>query len=143
MKTAKLTIEARVIGLLRSHQHGAGCASINCPAQAAVSVGGQIAGPALVEVHMPGRSVAAGENLSVNDRQGPIAVKVTAGKYTLHQHFGIEASHPKKVLPCKAASAEFAPDPALDPLWISAFEPFHGAIKKDFGFQVTLKVAPE
>jgi hypothetical protein len=142
-KSAKLTIEARVIGLLRSHQHGCGSASINCPAHAAVSVGGQITGPALVELNMPGRSVAAGENLSVNDRQGPIAVKVTAGKYTLHQHFGIQATHPKKLLPCKAASAEFAPDPALDPLWISAFEPFHGAIKKDFGFQVTVKVASE
>ena len=35
------------------------------------------------------------------------------------------------------------PDPALDPLWISAWEPFHGAAKKDFGFQVTLKVAAE
>ena len=41
----------------------------------------------------------------------------------------------------KASSAEFAPDPALDPLWISYWEPFHGAAKKDFGFQVTLKVA--
>jgi hypothetical protein len=35
------------------------------------------------------------------------------------------------------------PDPALDPLWISAFEPFHGAQKKDFGFRVTIKVEPE
>src|SRR5207248_7085643 len=108
---------------------------INCHAHAGVTVFGQVGGPALLEVDLPGRSVAGGENLSVNDRQGPIAVKVAAGKYTLHEHFGIEASHPKKVLPCKAASAEFAPDPALDPLWISAFEPFHGAIKKDFGFQ--------
>ena len=41
----------------------------------------------------------------------------------------------------KRPSAEFAPDPALDPLWISYWEPFHGAIKKDFGFQVTLKVS--
>ena len=55
----------------------------------------------------------------------------------------MQASHPKKLLPCKAASAEFAPDPALDPLWISAFEPFHGAQKKDFGFRVTIKVEPE
>ena len=54
-----------------------------------------------------------------------------------------KAAHPKKVLPCKAASAEFAPDPALDPLWISYWEPFHGAQKKDFGFQVTVKVAAE
>jgi len=44
--------------------------------------------------------------------------------------------------PCKAASAEFAPEQALDPLWISYWEPFHGAAKKDFGFQITLKVAP-
>ena len=50
---------------------------------------------------------------------------------------------PKTLLPCKAPSAEFAPDPALDPLWISYWEPFHGAAKKDFGFQVILKVSPD
>ena len=32
---------------------------------------------------------------------------------------------------------------ALDPLWISAWEPFHGASKKDFGFQIILKVSAE
>src|SRR5262249_13836433 len=53
------------------------------------------------------------------------------------------ATHPRALLLCYAASAEFAPDPALDPLWISYWEPFHGAIKKDFGFQITVKVAPQ
>jgi hypothetical protein len=43
----------------------------------------------------------------------------------------------------KGPSAEFAPDPALDPLWISYKEPFHGATKKDFGFQMTLKVVED
>jgi hypothetical protein len=28
-------------------------------------------------------------------------------------------------------------------LWLSYKEPFHGAIKKDFGFQVTLKLAED
>jgi hypothetical protein len=87
--------------------------------------------------------VACGENLSVNDREGPATAPIVPGKYTLHQVFGIAASHPRSLKFCKAASAEFAPDPALDPLWISYWEPFHGASKKDFGFQVTLKVAPE
>ncbi len=32
---------------------------------------------------------------------------------------------------------------AFDPLWLSYKEPFHGAIKKDFGFQVTLKVVED
>jgi hypothetical protein len=44
---------------------------------------------------------------------------------------------------CKGPSAEFAPDPAIDPLWLSYKEPFHGAAKKDFGFQVILKVAED
>jgi hypothetical protein len=47
------------------------------------------------------------------------------------------------VLPCKAASSELAPDPALDPLWISYWEPFHGIAKKGFGFQVTIKAAED
>jgi hypothetical protein len=61
----------------------------------------------------------------------------------LRQSLNVSAYHPHSLLPCKTASAEFAPDPALDPLWISYWEPFHGAQKKDFGFQVVLKVAPE
>src|SRR5262245_36270718 len=142
IKKVKLSIEARVIGLLRCHACGGGSAGITCPAHAAVAPCGA-AGSALVEVGLPGRSVVGGENLSVNDQQGPVSAVVPLGRYTLHEQFGVQASHPKKLLPCKAASAEFAPDPALDPLWISAFEPFHGAQKKDFGFRVTIKVEPE
>jgi hypothetical protein len=144
VKRAKLTIEARVIGLLRSHEKGGGSASITCPAHALVVPSGVVGTvPAVVEVSLPGRAVASGENLSVNDKCGPVMAVVQAGKFTLREQFGIHAAHPKKVLPCKAASAEFAPDPALDPLWISYWEPFHGAQKKDFGFQVTVKVSPE
>jgi hypothetical protein len=142
IKKVKLSIEARVIGLLRTHACGGGSAGITCPAHAVVFPCGT-AGVGLVEVGLPGRTVGGGENLSVNDQQGPVSAVVPLGRYTLHEQFGVQASHAKKLLPCKAASAEFAPDPALDPLWISAFEPFHGAQKKDFGFRVTIKVEPE
>jgi hypothetical protein len=138
VKAAKLTLEARVIGLLRSHPKGGGsaeesggCATVVC-------------GPSeVVTLCVPAHSVAGGENLSINDHAGPVSVPIRPGCYTLHQTFHIAAAHPKSIWPCKPASAEFAPDPALDPLWISYWEPFHGAVKKDFGFQVTLKVAPE
>ncbi|HEX4592171.1 MAG TPA: hypothetical protein VH120_19715, partial [Gemmataceae bacterium] len=144
IKRAKLTIEARVIGLLRSHKCGGGSASITCPAHAFIAPCGVVGEvPAVVEVSLPGRAVAGGESLSVNDRSGPMPAVVPPGNYTLREMFGVQAAHPKKLVPCKAASAEFAPDPALDPLWISAFEPFHGAQKKDFGFQVIVKVSPE
>jgi len=138
VKKAKLTVEARLIGLLRSHSKGGSSAEVCAPHILITSGKTDI-----VAFDFPGRAVAAGENLSINDHQGPQAFPVIAGKYTLHQLFGITAAHPKSLLPWKAASAEFAPDPALDPLWISYWEPFHGANKKDFGFQVILKVAPE
>jgi hypothetical protein len=138
LKKAKLVMEARVIGLLRSHKHSQGTASEG-PGCATVSFGGCN----LLTVCAPEHSVAVGENLSINDHDGPFEAPILAGKFCLHQTFAIAASHPKSILPCKAASAEFAPDPALDPLWISYWEPFHGAVKKDFGFQVIVKVVED
>ena len=109
----------------------AGCAAILC-------------GPAaVVSICVPAQTACGGENRSVNQRVGPLSVPVTPGRYALHQVFRVAASHPRSLAPCKAASAEFAPDPALDSLWISAFEPFHGAAKKDFGFQVTIRASAE
>jgi hypothetical protein len=138
LKQAKLTLEARVIGLLRSHCKGGGVAD-QAPGCATV-----LTGPvALVTVCAPPHSVGGGENLSVNCKEGPVGGPVGAGTYTLHQTFAVRATHPHTLAPCKAASAEFAPDPALDPLWISYWEPFHGAAKKDFGLQVTMRVIAE
>jgi hypothetical protein len=134
----KLTVEARVIGLLRSPkkstavaEESGACATVAC---GAVEV---------ATVCAPAHSVSGGENLSINDHAGPVSVPVTPGKYTLHQAFHIGVSKPHNLHFSRSASAEFAPDPALDPLWISSREPFHGAIKKDFGFQVVLRVSPE
>jgi hypothetical protein len=137
VKGLKLKAEARVIGLLRSPHWSKGvaeesdaCATITC-------------GPvALVTVCAPPHSVSGGENLSINDHDGPVVVPVMPGKYQLHATFHISASSPRGLCG-KAVSAEFAPDPALDPLWISYWEPFHGANKKDFGFQVVVRVAAD
>lgn len=135
VRAARLTIEGRVIGFLRSHKVGSAeqCAS------AGVTGG---AGPGLA-LAMPGHAVAANEGASINDKEGPLGTVVGAGRYTLTQSFRVSAAMPKCLLPCKAPSAEFAPDPALDPLWISAKEPFKGAKKADLGFQVTIRVVPE
>jgi hypothetical protein len=137
VKKAKLTLEGRVLGLLRSHgkRDTAGfdraCACL------------QVGSTALVTMCVPPHSVGGGENLSVNDRAGPITMTIAPGKYDLRQSFVLSAQAHKCLLPIKGPSAEFAPDPALDPLWISYKEPFHGANKKDFGFQITLKVAED
>jgi hypothetical protein len=136
VKKAKLTIEGRVIGLLRSECKGSGSATEG-PGCATIS--GEQA--AIVNLCVPEHSVGTGESLSINDHEGPVEVSISAGKYTLHQTFLVSTAHGRTLCLTKAASAEFAPDPALDPLWISYWEPFHGAVKKDFGFQITIKVA--
>src|SRR5262249_49330174 len=92
-------------------------------------------------VCVPPHTVCHKENLAVNDHDGPKTVPVQAGKYTFQQTFCISA-HSDSII-CKRPSAEFAPDPALDPLWISYHEPFHGVKKDTFGFQVLLKAAQD
>jgi hypothetical protein len=134
LKRAKLAVEARVIGVLRGERKG--CAELS---DACASV---VCGPAeLVGVCLPVHSVCRCEHLGVNDHVGPREVPVVPGKYAFHQTFAISAHTDSFV--CKRPSAEFAPDPALDPLWISYFEPFHGVKKDTFGFQVTMKVIPD
>jgi hypothetical protein len=134
VKKAKLTIEGRVIGLLRGEPKA--CAEYS-EATATIAVG-----PVeVITVAVPPHSVCGCENLAVNDHDGPKTVPVTAGKYSLHQCFTIAA----KTDSClgKRSSAEFAPDPALDPMWINFWEPFHGVKKDSFGYQLTVKVASD
>jgi hypothetical protein len=134
VKRAKVTVEGRVIGLLRGGYKGCAdywdaCASI-------------VAGHAdLVTLCVPPHSACGCTNLSVNDHDGPKTLPIMPGKYTLHQTFNIGARTDSYI--CKRPSAEFAPDPALDPLWITYFDPFHGVKKDTFGFQVVVRVAPD
>ncbi len=142
VKAAKLSLEAKIIGLLRS-QPG------KCDH---VSRGTARCGPACVKLLCednvllsacaPPHEVGGGENLSINCQCAPPSIPISPGCYHLQQTFHIEAVHPHTALPCWPASAEFAPD-ALNPKWIGYWEPFHGAAKKKFGFQVRLRVEPE
>ncbi len=134
VKKAKLSVEGRVIGLLRGERKGSAEYS-----EAGASVS---AGPVeIITTSVPPHQVCGCESLAVNDHDGPKAVPVQPGKYTLHGFFSITAT--SNSLICKRPSAEFAPDPALDPLWINYWEPFHGVKKDTFGFQIILKVAPD
>jgi hypothetical protein len=142
VKAAKLTMEGKLIGLLRSqpgrHEHmgrgsaecGAACAELVCDEKV------------LVSLCVPPHSVGGGENLSINCQKGPACIAILPGCYRLHETFSLGAAHPHSTLPCWPASAEFAPG-ALNEKWIGYWEPFHGAGKSKFGFQVLLRVEPE
>jgi hypothetical protein len=136
VKKAKLTIEAQIIGLLRGDKHG-GTASVGNGAVVIACGEHQV-----LSLSIDGHAVSCDENLAINDRKGPVTTFVPAGEYRLLQSFRVSASHVRSICG-KAAAAEFAPDPALDPTWISATDPFRGANKKEFGFRVTVRVEPE
>jgi hypothetical protein len=95
-------LEARLVGLLRSHA-GDDIAEIACPTRADVP---PCAGTAVVSVSMAGRAVTGGENLSVNDRRGPVSTTVAAGKFAFHQTFAVRAARVRRLLPCETASAD-------------------------------------
>jgi hypothetical protein len=131
----KLSLEAELIGLLRGGRIAAALTSSSVMVSAGENV--------VVTANFPDRAVACGDNLAVNDRIAPDDVTVAPGVFTLHAHWTLSATHPKG-LRGKAASAEFAPEPALDPIWVGGpRDPFHGIVKKDFGLRVTLKVVSQ
>jgi hypothetical protein len=139
VKAVKITMDARLVGALRSHKCCGKCSTAEVSAAHAGVTCDHVEGGDMVSIALPPHTAACGENVSINDKEGPICQIITPGCYTLHQGFHIQASHPKSVVPCKASAAEFA-DAAIDPLWLSYKEPFRGVAKKDFGFQVIIKV---
>ena len=96
----------------------------------------------IVSLSIEGHKVSGDDNLAINDHKGPVSVAVVPGIYHVLQKFRINAEH-AHIIVGKAAAAEFAPEVALDPTWISVMDPFRGANKKDFGFRATLRVEPE
>jgi hypothetical protein len=135
VKAAKLAVEGRVTGLLRGGRAGSASESNGC---ATITCGDNV----LVTVCVPDHGANGCENLSINDRSGPEAALLGGGPHMLHASWRIAASQPKALLG-RSASADFAPDPAVDPLWVGGpRDPFHGLNKKDFGFQVILRLAP-
>ena len=136
VKQARLIVEAQVIGLLRGDKFG-GCAGVDY-GSVAVFAGKT----SLLSLDLEGHHVSGDEHLAINDHKGPVAVGAAPGDYHLLQTFRIDANHGRSIRG-KAAAAEFAPEPALDPTWISVNDPFRGANKKEFGFRVTLRVEPD
>jgi hypothetical protein len=136
LKKAKLTAEAQVVGLLRGDKNG-GSANVGHGSVVIACAGGGV-----LALDIEGHAVSGDDNLAINDHKGPVSIAVPPGDYHLLQAFRIHADHVRSICG-KAAAAEFAPEAALDPTWISITDPFRGANKKEFGFRVILRIEPD
>jgi hypothetical protein len=135
-KPARLVLEGRVLGLLRSEGPKSGSAEL-VRATADVHHGPQ----PLVGLHFPPKSVNCREALAVNLAEGPACVPVAPGCFDLHLSLHITAAQGRSLCP-HISSAEFAPPPALPPTWIHSPDPFGGVDRSGLGFQVTVRVEP-
>src|SRR5262249_14760173 len=148
-KPARLVLEARLTGLLRSEAGDCclgSCAGGKCgkagSAELVQAVGSVHCGPeALATMTFAPRGVAGRDALAVNLAEGPVCVPVGPGCHTLHLNFRIAAEQPKALCP-HIASAEFAPPPALPPNWIHPPDPFGGLDRTGLGFQVIVRIEP-
>jgi hypothetical protein len=136
VKPARLILEGRVLGLLRSEGLKSGSAEL-VQATADVHHDSQ----PLIGLNFPPKSVNGREALAVNLAEGPACVPVGPGCHGLNLSLHIAASQSRSLCP-HISSAEFAPPPALPPTWIHAPDPFGGVDRSGLGFQVTVRVEP-
>jgi hypothetical protein len=136
VKPARLILEGRVQGLLRSEGMKSGSAGL-VQATAAVHTDAQT----LAGLNFAPKCVNGQEALAVNLAEGPVCVPVGPGCLGLHLRLHITASQGRSLCP-HISSAEFAPPPALPPTWIHSPDPFGGVDRSGLGFQVTVRVEP-
>ncbi len=141
VKPARLILEARVSGLLRSGDRKC-CGNVAGTAELVHATAGvQCGEQPLASVALPPKTVAGRDAVAVNLAAEPVCVQVGPGCHTLLVNFQLSAGQGKGVCP-RNASAEFAPPPALPPNWIRTPDPFGGLDRSGLGFQVALRVEP-
>lgn len=138
VRPPRISLSAWVIGTLNSTEAEGGTAE-----QAAGCAAVRSADVPLLKVCVNPHGVSTGQNLLVNDRFGPIQAAAVPGPYTLHQTFALNANQPKRACRPGFASADFDPDPRLDPQWNALLKPFRAVSHKDFGFHVLLRVVED
>jgi hypothetical protein len=94
----------------------------------------------LLSVNVQPSSASCGQELAINNRDGPVETATAAGCYRLTGTFRIGANQGKGVFHRQFAVADFDPAPQFDAFWADALKPFRAVPRRDFGFKVVLRV---
>jgi hypothetical protein len=97
----------------------------------------------LLSVNVKGSSAVCGQEVAVNNRDGPVEALAAVGSYRLTGSFHIGATQGKGVFHRQFAVADFDPAPQLDAFWADALKPFRAVPRRDFGFKVVLRVVED
>jgi hypothetical protein len=135
---------ARLVGTLQVSEPGQCCCkpcgtAEQGPATACLALGGT----SLLTVGIKPSCASCGQESSINFRDGPVESVATVGSYHLSGAFRIGVTQGKGVFHRQAAVADFDPSPQLDAFWSDILKPFRAVPRRDFGFQMVVRVVED
>jgi hypothetical protein len=146
VRPPRIGLVGRVVGTLQVTDPSKCC--IACKACGTAAAGPavaclSVADTGLLTVSVPPASVACGQELAINHREGPVEAPAVAGCYHLHGSFRIDVSQEKGVFHRQFAVADFDPSPELSAFWADALKPFRAVPRSEFGFKFVLRVVED
>ena len=106
------------------------------PATACLTCGGTN----LLSLSVKPSTVSCGQELSINNREGPFEAPAAVGHYRLAGSFRVSVNQGKGVFNRQFAVADFDPAPQFDAFWSDALRPFRAVPRRDFGFRIVVRV---
>jgi hypothetical protein len=144
VRPPRVGLIGRVVGTLQSTD-SVSCLKKCCgSAQQEHAVASLGSGEAsLLTINVPMSSVSCGQELAINNRDGPVECQAASGRFHLTGSFRISATQGNGVFHRRFAAADFDPAPQLDAFWSDALKPFRAVPRRDFGFKAVLRVIEE
>jgi hypothetical protein len=143
VRPPRIGMVGRVVGTLQVTEAGKHCKTCGTadqgPATACLASGEA----ALLSVTVKPSAVSCGQELAVNNREGPVETPAVAGGYRLTGEFHIGVTQGKGVWNRQYAVADFDPAPQLDAFWADALRPFRAVPRREFGFKLVVRVVED
>jgi len=143
VRAPRIGMVGRVVGTLQvtdPGKCGKACGSADQGPATATLFGG---GTSLLSMSVKPTAVGGGQEMFVNLREGPVESPAAVGSYRLTGSFRIAAVQGKGVWNRQYAVADFDTAPQLDGFWSDALKPFRAVPRRDFGFQLILRVVED
>ena len=147
VRPPRIGLVGRVVGTLQvtdpckcggKHCTPCGAADVG-PAAACLGCGDA----SLLALSVPPAAVSCGQELAINNRDGPVECPAVPGCYRLTGSFRLGVTQGKGVFYRQAAVADFDPAPQLDAFWADVLKPFRAVPRREFGFKIVVRVVED
>lgn len=143
VRPPRIGMIGRVVGTLQVTHPGKCCKPCGMADQGPAGASLCLGETELLCVSVPTSGVICGQELSINHQVGPVECVGDVGCYHLNGTFRISATQGQGVFHRQFAVADFDPAPQLDAFWADALKPFRAVPRRDFGFQLVVRVVED